>query len=66
MCAYIDARRVLTYLDEVTNGPKSFSRLIGEQLKKFETMPIEEFKPIECILPEIDEKDLSIVIINIC
>ena len=52
-------RALLTHLDGVTDGPKSFSGHIGKQLKKCETMPIQEFEPVECTLPDVDEEDLS-------
>lgn len=52
-------RHFFQYLDGVTTGPTSFSGPIGSQLKDCETLPVVEFKRIDCVIPEVDRKILS-------
>jgi len=46
-------------IDGVTDGPNSFSGPIGKELKNCENKPVVKFKAIDCILPDVDKKDLS-------
>lgn len=52
-------RHFFQHLDGVTTGPTSFSGPIGSQLKDCEKLPVVEFFPIDCVLPEVDRKLLS-------
>lgn len=52
-------RHLLQQLDGQTKGPNSFSGLIGLLLVSCDTKPVQKFQPINILLPEVDDKDLS-------
>lgn len=54
-------RHLFEHLDGKTTGPRSFTGVIGEALKDCENLPVVQFTPIACELPEITKSrsDLS-------
>lgn len=52
-------RHLFQYLDGKSTGPNSLKGPIGEKLIKCETLPVVQFKAIDCPIPEIDRKVLS-------
>lgn len=52
-------RHLFQYLDGKSTGPNSLKGPIGEKLNKCETLPVVQFKSINCQIPEIDSKLLS-------
>lgn len=52
-------RHLLQKLDGHTKGPYLYSGPIGSLLPNCENMPVIKFKPIEAVLPLVNEHDLS-------
>lgn len=52
-------RHLFEKLDGSTTGPRSFSGPVGKLLAKCETLPVAQFKKIECEFPALDIRDLS-------
>lgn len=52
-------RHLFQTLDGETTGPKSFSGLIGSQLKNCEKLPVVKFQSTDCEIPDIERKILS-------
>ena len=53
-------RALFVALDGVTDRPKSFSGPLGKQLEDCEKKTVIIFQAIECILPDVNKKDLSV------
>ncbi|CAG4960190.1 unnamed protein product [Parnassius apollo] len=54
-------RHLFEHLDGKTTGPRSFTGVIGKALKGCENLPVVQFTPIACKLPDISKSrsDLS-------
>ena len=55
-------RHLLEHLDGSTTGPRSFPSAVGKPLQVCETMPMVQFKPMQCELEELPDpvlQDLS-------
>ncbi|GBM31648.1 hypothetical protein AVEN_101272-1 [Araneus ventricosus] len=52
-------RHIFQHIDGKTIGPKSFSGPIGQQLTCYENLPVVDYEPIDCSIPDIDRNLLS-------
>ncbi|GBM62962.1 hypothetical protein AVEN_131138-1 [Araneus ventricosus] len=52
-------RHIFQHIDGQTMGPKSFSGPIGQQLNCCEKLPVVDYEPIDCSIPDIDRNFLS-------
>ncbi|GBM84078.1 hypothetical protein AVEN_78333-1 [Araneus ventricosus] len=52
-------RHIFQHIDGQTAGPKSFSGPIEQQLTCYETLPVVDYVPIDCSIPDIDRNLLS-------
>ncbi|GBM19981.1 hypothetical protein AVEN_77906-1 [Araneus ventricosus] len=52
-------RHIFQHIDGQTAGPKSFSGPIGQQLTCYEKLPVVDYEPIDCSIPDIDRNLLS-------
>ncbi|GBO15923.1 hypothetical protein AVEN_120482-1 [Araneus ventricosus] len=53
------ATYIMKHIDGQTVGPKSFSGPIGQQLTCCDELPVVDYKPIYCSIPDIDRNLLS-------
>ncbi|GBM91676.1 hypothetical protein AVEN_122283-1 [Araneus ventricosus] len=47
-------RHIFQHIDGQTAGPKSFSGTIGQHLTCYEKLPVVDYEPIDCPIPDID------------
>ncbi|GBL73217.1 hypothetical protein AVEN_159278-1 [Araneus ventricosus] len=52
-------RHIFQHIDCQTAGPKSFSGPIGRQLTCCEKLPVVDYEPIDCLIPDINRNLLS-------
>ncbi|GBM82926.1 hypothetical protein AVEN_151787-1 [Araneus ventricosus] len=52
-------RHIFRHIDCQTVGPKSFSGLIEQQLTCYEKLPLVDYEPIDCSIPDIEGNLLS-------
>ncbi|GBM90441.1 hypothetical protein AVEN_124689-1 [Araneus ventricosus] len=52
-------RHIFQHIDGQIAGPKSFSGPIGQQLTCCEKLPVVDYEPIDCSIPDIDRNLLS-------
>ncbi|CAH0564432.1 unnamed protein product [Brassicogethes aeneus] len=52
-------RHIFQYIDGKTAGPTTFSGSIGQQLTNCEKLPVVDYEPIDCSVPDIDRNLLS-------
>lgn len=52
-------RHLIEKLDGTTSGPRGFSGAIGKNLTSCDQLPVINYKPIKCELPEVDREQLS-------
>ncbi|GBN62988.1 hypothetical protein AVEN_25689-1 [Araneus ventricosus] len=52
-------RHIFQHIDGQTAGPKSFSGPIEQQLTCYEKLPVVDYEPIDCSIPDIDRNLLS-------
>ncbi|GBO10088.1 hypothetical protein AVEN_255352-1 [Araneus ventricosus] len=52
-------RHIFQHIDGQTAGPKCFRRPIGQQLTCHEKLPVVDYEPIDCSIPDIDRNLLS-------
>ncbi|GBL99672.1 hypothetical protein AVEN_249723-1 [Araneus ventricosus] len=52
-------RHIFQHIDGQTAGPKSFIGPIGKQLTCCEKLPVVDYEPIDCSIPDIDRNLLS-------
>ncbi|GBL92290.1 hypothetical protein AVEN_35839-1 [Araneus ventricosus] len=52
-------RHIFQHIDGQIAGPKSFSGPIGQQLTCYEKLPVVDYEPIDCPIPDIDRNLLS-------
>ncbi|GBL98512.1 hypothetical protein AVEN_111632-1 [Araneus ventricosus] len=52
-------RYIFQHIDGETAGPKSFSGSIGQQLTCCEKLPVVDYEPIDCSIPDIERNLLS-------
>ncbi|GBM08073.1 hypothetical protein AVEN_122990-1 [Araneus ventricosus] len=55
----IPFRHIFQHIDGQTTGPKSFSVPIGQQLICCEKLPVIDYEPVDCSIPNIDRNLLS-------
>ncbi|GBM84084.1 hypothetical protein AVEN_78339-1 [Araneus ventricosus] len=47
-------RHIFQHIDDEAAGPKSFSGPIEQQLTCYEKLPVVDYEPINCSIPDID------------
>lgn len=52
-------RHIIEHSDGTTSGPRGISGLISKSLATCEKLPVIEYYPIECELPDVDGQQLS-------
>ncbi|GBM88396.1 hypothetical protein AVEN_149450-1 [Araneus ventricosus] len=52
-------RHIFQHIDGQTEGPKSFNGPIEQQLTCYEKLPVVDYEPIDCSIPDIDRNLLS-------
>ncbi|GBO40121.1 hypothetical protein AVEN_81919-1, partial [Araneus ventricosus] len=52
-------RHIFQHIDGQTAGPKSFSGPIEQQLTCYEKLPVVDYEPIDCSIPDIDRNLLN-------
>lgn len=52
-------RHIFQHIDGQTAGPKSFTGPIGQQLTCCEKLPVVDYEPTDCSIPDIDRNLLS-------
>ncbi|GBL85132.1 hypothetical protein AVEN_221343-1 [Araneus ventricosus] len=52
-------RHIFQHIYGQTAGPRSFSGPIGQQLTCYEKLPVVNYEPIDCLIPDIDRNLLS-------
>ncbi|GBL84509.1 hypothetical protein AVEN_117251-1 [Araneus ventricosus] len=52
-------RHIFQHIEGQTAGPKSFSGPIGQQLTYSEKLPVVDYEPLDCSIPDIDRNLFS-------